>query len=212
MGKRGSGSFESVVPADLSTPSNGGSSCGLVHESDELHAECFCRWSAGVRGGSRGEPRPDHRTLGTLHPHAAVDTQATRDEEVERQGETWTRSRSKKTRLTPTTTETCPLKPPHPQSSTSLNPPRPRPTTSPSLPRHTVGSHSSKRLTTGYSLAMMSKFWFVAACILLGTEASRLIIIMTDRRRAEDVCRIQLPLHYLCYQSRRTYSYLQARL
>ena len=50
MGKRGSGSFKSAVTADLSTPSNGGISCGLVHESDELHAECFCRWSAGVRG------------------------------------------------------------------------------------------------------------------------------------------------------------------
>ena len=38
-----------------------------------------------------------------------------------------------------------------------------------------------------------------------GTEASRLIIATVDRRRAEDVCRIQLPLYYLCYQSRCTY-------
>ena len=130
--------------------------------------------------------------LSTLHLYAAVDAQTTRDEEVERQGETWTRSKNRKTRLTPTTTETCPLKPPPPQSSTSpSHPPHRRPTTIPSLPRPTVHSPSSRSLTTGYSLAMMLKFWFVRHMrFLLGLEASRLIIATVDRRRAEDLRRV----------------------
>jgi len=42
-------------------------------------------------------------------------------------------------------------------------------------------------------------------CFLLDIEASKLIIATVDRRRAEDVCGIQLSLYYLRYQSRRTY-------
>jgi len=42
-------------------------------------------------------------------------------------------------------------------------------------------------------------------CFLFGTAASRLTIATVDRRRAEDVRGIQLSLHYLCHQSRRTY-------
>lgn len=105
----------------------------------------------------------------------------------------WTRSKSQKTRLTPTTTETYPPKPPPPRSSTSPNHPLlHKPPTIPSRPHLTALSPSNKELITGCSLATMLKFWSVATCVSRPTvETCTLIIVtMADRRRSEDVRRI----------------------
>jgi len=95
-------------------------------------------------------------------------------------------------------------------SSTKLNvsePSSPPPTDNYSLPPTPDGAFSQQQRDDHWLQSSDDVEILVCSCMrfLLGIEASRLIIATVDRRRAEDLCRIQLSLYYLRYQSRRTY-------